>query len=485
MIAYLHPFPAGEDRAVGLDGGARPASYPVLPVGAVAHCNALIAAGHRLVGLDLPVERMVDPDFRLDAWLARTEAAALVLMDLHWYEHAAGVLDAATRVRAAWPRARIVVGGLTATRFADEVFALCPAIDAVIVGDAEVPLREVAEAVASGAPWPPHGVANLAYRDDAGAVRRTAPTYSTPGAALDALDTVSLGWLAHAAEYRGLMHSRPARIGGELRGQWLMNGRGCAFDCAYCGGGRSAHKELSGLKGLLRRNPEALARDVARLQAEGVHQVALTLDPDMFGKQHREPFFAQLTGRPGFYVESFQLPSTALLDALARHADPEHTEIAITPLSGNERVRRLNGKHYSNAELLSAIDAVAARDLSAFLFYSPNLPGEDDATFGETLALAEQIAARTRPDRVRQIAICHTLDPSSPMLQQPERYGIAEIRLRTLADYVAHGLGERPWQFLEAERGFVVGGRDLAGMVGRWDVLAERHAGAVYAVPRV
>ena len=141
----------------------------------------------------------------------------------------------------------------------------------------------------------------------------------------DTLDTVDLSWLQHPERTRRLLHSRPPRGPGrpEWMGHWLANGRGCAFECLYCGGSRSAHERLTGRKGLLKRAPEAVAADVARLSGLTVNQIALTLDPDMLGSAHRDAFFAALRGRPGLYVESFQLPSASLLDGI-QHSSFSH-----------------------------------------------------------------------------------------------------------------------------------------------------------------
>lgn len=473
-ILYLHVAPRGEAAA------GPGASYPVLPVGAVAHMNRLVAEGLQVTGLDLPVERLADPAFTLEGWLARNPPAALVLLDLHWAEHALGVVDAVARVRQHWPRTRIIAGGLTATRFPEELLALAPGLDGVLVGDAEGPVSGLARAVLAGR-WPPQ-VPGLVARVD-GRIEASEARYHTSHEDFDALDTVSLSWLRHADLYRRLLHSRPPRAPSraELHGHWLANGRGCAFECDYCGGSRSAHTRLTGRRGLLRRAPERLAADVARLVDEGVDQIALTLDPDMLGPAHRAAFFEQLRVRPGLYVESFQLPSLPLLDALAARADPEHSELAITPLSGDLGVRRRNGKHYDDAALLARLDAAWARDLSIFLFFSLNLPGEDGRTLGATLDLARRLHDRAPPGLLRVISICHTLDPGSPLAEA----GGVEIGFHRLEDWVDHGRQPRPWTFYEGERGFSMPGRDLSAMVARWDALCVDTDGVLIPVPRV
>lgn len=473
-ILYLHVSPRGE-AAVGPG-----ASYPVLPVGAVAHMNRLVAEGFDVVGMNVPVERIADPAFTLESWLASNPPAALVLLDLHWAEHALGVVDAVGRIREHWPASRIIAGGLTATRFPEELLALAPGLDGVLVGDAEGSVVELARAVQSGR-WPP-AIPGLYTRHD-GQILPPQAAYHTSHADFDALDTVSLSWLRHADLYRRLLHSRPPRAPSraDLRGHWLASGRGCAFECDYCGGSRSSHERLTGRRGLLRRPPERLAADVARLVEQGVDQIALSLDPDMLGPAHRAAFFDRLRVQPGLYVESFQLPSLPLLDALAAHADPAHSELAITPLSGDLHVRRRNGKHYDNQALLDRLDASWARDISIFLFFSLNLPGEDEHTLPATLDLTRRLLDRAPPGLLRIISICHTLDPGSPLAEA----GGLEIGFHRLEDWVAHGRQPRPWTFYEGERGFSMPGRDLPAMVGRWDALCAETDGVLIPVPRV
>jgi hypothetical protein len=483
-VIYVHPHPYGDGVGVG------PATYPVLPVGLVGLINLLRADGFSVAGVNLPVTRGADPGFDLERWLEAHASASLLLIDLHWYEHALGALEVARRAKAALPHVLVVLGGLTATHFAPAILAAAPEVDAVVAGDAEEPVRLLAHAAREGRP--PHDLPNVWVRGGSEPVPPQA-RYRTPPETIEAQDSVDLSWLLHADVYRRLSYSFPRRgmpmpVG--RRAQWLGTGRGCAFLCSYCGGGRAAHEELGGLRGLLKRSPEAIALDAQRLASLGVDQIAPSLDPDMFGRRHLEALvgrLARVSPRPGYYVESYQLPSRALLDGLAKVADLAHTELALTPLSGDLSVRRLNGKLYDDEALLDTLRALAARDLSVFLFFSLNLPGEDDRTLAATVDLVERCIDLVGPERLRAINIGHTLDPVSPMLRDPATFGIDEITLRSFADYLDYGRRQgsgRPWSFEEAPRGFVVRGRDLAAMAARWDGLAARHPGVVVPVPR-
>ena len=110
-----------------------------------------------------------------------------------------------------------------------------------------------------------------------------------------------------------------------------------------------------------------------------------------------------------------------------------------------------------------------------------------DQTLRATLALAEEIVRRVPAQRLKIINIAHTLDPSSPISEDPDRFGVSEISLRTFSDYLRYGercATAQPWTFDEGERGFSMPGRDLPAMAQRWDALAARYPEQIYGVPR-
>ena len=74
-------------------------------------------------------------------WLRRQGDVRLVMIDLHWYEHAYGAMDVMRACKHVWPDVPVLLGGLTVSRFAEEIMARFDAVDYVIRGDPEVPDR--------------------------------------------------------------------------------------------------------------------------------------------------------------------------------------------------------------------------------------------------------------------------------------------------------------------------------------------------------
>src|SRR5581483_1377182 len=134
-ILYIHPSKLPVDKPVDWSRGASP--YLLAPMGVVGLANALRQKGFDVVGLNYPMEVALDPTFRLVPWLRRQSDVRLAMIDLHWYEHAYGAMDVMRACKHVWPDVPVLLGGLTASRFYDEIMAQFDAVDFLVRGDPE------------------------------------------------------------------------------------------------------------------------------------------------------------------------------------------------------------------------------------------------------------------------------------------------------------------------------------------------------------
>ena len=191
------------------------------------------------------------------------------------------------------------------------------------------------------------------------------------------------------------------------RGYWLCIGRGCRYDCSFCGGGRQSHKLFAGRNGFVLRSAEKAAQDCQRLAMNGIDQVSLNLDPAILPPEYWRGLFAQMRRlgvRIGINNEHFQLPSNEFIEDFVHTADISRSELALSPLSGSEQVRRLNGKSYSNRSLYRLLYSLKEAQVPLYVFFSLNLPGENEKTFRYTLNVARRIA-RYYPSHLLKIEI--------------------------------------------------------------------------------
>jgi radical SAM superfamily enzyme YgiQ (UPF0313 family) len=498
-VLYIHP--SKQEVGFVARSGAPGRPYGLMPVGVAALVNLLGEHGIRVAGLNYPLEKHLDSAFDLRSWLEQRPGVRVILIDMHWYEHCYGAISVARACKATLPEAWTVLGGLTASGFAREILENCPEVDFVIRGDAEKPLLDLVQKLLSGGGRRTMPalikVPNLSYREDERIVENP-QTYTATTEDLDRLDFVDIGFLEHHDEYHvheyivtDLQRVRGAEDTSVYRGRWLCNARGCRYECSYCGGCRSAHQALAGRKGIVARSPSRMVEDLARLERNGVIQASLSYDLAELGKAYWREFLSGLRDsgvRMALYNEFFQLPDLDFIAEFAGSVDLEHSCVALSPLSGSEKVRRLNGKFYSDEELFQVLASLSQFGMSIFVYFSLNLPGEDERTIQESVALAERIYRFYPPSLLKILTSSHTIDPLAPMNVRPERYGI-DVDMSTFMDYYAYC---RDTQLAlheartEAHRGFRPsdpGARSLEAMADAWDRARTGRESSWWPVP--
>lgn len=467
QVVYLHPakqrvgFPFHRHNV---------APFPVMPAGVPGLVNLLRAEGLEVRGLNYPVECLIDPTFKLESWLRNIGRPRVVLIDLHWYEHSYGALDIARVCKKAIPDVRVVLGGMTASLFAGEILESYPYVDFVVRGDAEEPLRQLVLAICEEDAHPGllGKVPNLSYVADAHVIEN-GMGYTATSRHLDRLNSVDFDFLCHAREYLSFLFlgTRPSQSSDrESRrlGYWLTTGRGCVSNCSFCGGGRDSHDAIANRSGLTMRSVAAVVDDLEALASRGVHQVSLTLDPEIAGREYWKSLFEEINHRHirvGLYNESFQLPSADFVEAFAGCADVRHSAIAVTVISGDEAVRRAHGKTFSNHELFARLRTLKRFRVPLLIFYSFNLPGQDVSTMRKSIFLADRIGALYPAPLLAVLNQPHTVDPCSPMTRDPERFDI-DVSLRSFNDYFdycRHTAAGMPGVFGFEGRGFIWRGR--------------------------
>ena len=114
--------------------------------------------------------------------------------------------------REACPQALLVTGGPHPTHLAEEVFRECPALDAIVKGEGEFPVLEIAQRLAVGEAW----------QSAPGLILRGGETAT----ALPPKDLDVLGIPAehHEADF----FEDPSALG------YLITSRGCPATCTFC-----------------------------------------------------------------------------------------------------------------------------------------------------------------------------------------------------------------------------------------------------------
>lgn len=223
-----------------------------IPMGTFGLCDYLGRQGIETRIFSPSLYPQADLRPRLLALLAQEQPSHVGLV-CHWQETAHGLLEALEVVREWSSEVVTLCGGFTAAYFGEGLLATLPKLDYVVTGDPEQPVLDLLRGC------PPGEIANL-IRREAGQVVRNDRRWLMDAATLETITFTDLQPLIDSELY---LH----KISGKL-GFPLMLGRGCVFDCAYCGGSRHAFRLHSGRQKPVVRSLEAILSDLYLLKTQ-------------------------------------------------------------------------------------------------------------------------------------------------------------------------------------------------------------------------
>jgi B12-binding domain/radical SAM domain protein len=454
-VLLIHPPAIYDFRKKPLFSGALGSTvervqFIKVPLGMLSIADYLDRHGYRVL-VDNLADRMVN-NKDLDAEKhIRDTSARIYAIDLHFHHHAQGAIEVAKLCKKLHPDAMVILGGLTATVFHEEIIRKYKFIDAVIRGEAEKPFLQLMRVLEkhdklSEAP-------NLTYRTDAGKVCIT--PLMKPSKNLDEFDFTRFDLLEPKTS---LFATGP---------RWSVPVcRGCIYNCVICGGSAYSYRTYFGMERPSFRSPGKIVGDIQRFNEQGIKLVNLFQDPRMGGEKYWKELMATLRreklGIDILTMDIFTPVDEEFVREVATIGKP--VIFYICPDTGAYDVRRAQGRLYSNEDLLNTAKLCHRYHIPVQVFFSVGLAGETHETIKETwelwdkLCLLDQAALLKGSFRniERYVPMGGPLigpimlDPGSLAFDFPERYGY-KLTFRNLEEYI-QGLSQPSWhQWLNHE----------------------------------
>jgi radical SAM superfamily enzyme YgiQ (UPF0313 family) len=397
----------------------------IMPVGLLALSAELERVGHVVEVVHAGVESRRDAAFSV-ADDTRAQSADLVALALHWHYQLGPVSRAVAELHAQRADLPVVVGGMTASAFAEDILRDWPGVDFVLTGEAELGLAELAEVLGAGRSNFDE-VSNLVYR--AGSeIQRSPKRYLASQAELDALEFARFDLLRHHQSYN-------AQFAEDQDGGWshpnafyVATGRGCSVDCAFCSGGRSGHRALAGRTEVLFRSAARVLHDLELARSFGARTACFCFDPPPHSDRYHRELFSLAEGRLGdleAVFEGYRPPSAELLGTFARCFPDHRGRVTLSPTVADERLRRkLLGAPYSNAELERALIRCQSLGIDTSLYFAA-VPQETEEQFDASLRWQQTLARRYG---CRLICSPLEIEPHAPWTLNPGALGLRAAR---------------------------------------------------------
>ncbi|MEM1677401.1 MAG: radical SAM protein [Nitrososphaerota archaeon] len=407
--------------------------FIIPPIGMLSVAEYLERRGYK-VYVDNIGERMIqDKSFNVVKYLEKIETEIFGI-DLHWIVHAHGAINLARICKQLHPDSIIVLGGLTASIFHEEIIRKYRFVDVVVRGEAEKPFLKLVESLEKY-----HEVRecpNTTYRVGE---KIRAESMMEPSQDLDEFEFTRLDLLKPKTFL--FSENKPPYCA-----FWsLPICRGCVYNCATCGGSAYTYKTYLARNRPAFRSPEKIVEDLDKLHEQGVKTVFLFQDPRMGGRRYWEELFKVLKNEgvavDHVTLELFEPAPEEYIKTISKIG--VSTTLTISTESGSEKVRKLHGRNYTNRALIETIKTCQKYGIPILVFFMVALAYENDETIKEMWKLWEEICIMDKEVRGSREGLTAGygfgqmifMDPGSPSFDSPSNFGYKLIH-KTLEEHV-------------------------------------------------
>jgi len=394
------------------------------PIGFASLSEYLERHGVRVRIINVALKMLKDERLDVEQLIKKLRPAAFGL-DLHWMAHVQGALALAEIIKRHHPQVPVILGGLSATYYHEEILRQYPFIDFVVRGDStEKPVLGLLQAIKQKKGFEP--IPNLTWRDVQGNIRVN-PLTVVP----ETLDDITIDYrhiMKKVVRYADPTGYQPFVDWYSYPVTAVFTCRGCTYNCKTCGGSARTFRSMANRKRPAYRNPSLLAKDIFNIADHLNAPVMIIGDIFQPGEDYAFAFLREMKEKPvsnHIAFEFFVPPTRHQLETIAR-AIPNFN-IEISPESHDEEIRRAFGRPYDNPSLERMIhDAIEFGCKRIDVFFMTGLPKQTAQSVLDTVEYCRFLLAQVHPYRKLLPFISPLapfLDPGSTVFEEPENYG--------------------------------------------------------------
>jgi B12-binding domain/radical SAM domain protein len=409
--------------------------FEMYPIGFTSLSEYLERYGLRVRIINVAMKMLKDEQFDVEQLIRKNKPVAFGI-DLHWMAHVQGALALAEIIKRFHPDVPVILGGLSATYYHEEILRQYPFIDFVMKGDStEKPLLQLLQTIKKGGDF--KNVPNLTYRDEKYGIQINSLTHVPEN-----LDEITI-------DYRHIMKKVVRYIdptGYQPFIDWytypvtaVFTCRGCIYSCKTCGGSAQTFRTMANRRKPAYRNPKLLAQDIFNISDHLHAPVMIIGDIFQAGEEYGFAFLQEMKKRPitnHIAFEFFIPPSRSQLERIATSIS--NFNIEISPESHDEEVRGAFGRPYNNESLERMLgDAIDLGSKRIDLFFMTGLPKQTYQSVLETVDYCRFLLERFRSYKKLSPFISPLapfLDPGSAVFEAPGKYGY-RLLYRTVEEH--------------------------------------------------
>ena len=351
-------------------------SQCVIPIGMVGVLNLLKSMGHEVLGISIPTSKFKNKNYNYLNDVKKIKPN-IVMVDLHWAIYSYSSIEICKTIKNYNDSIITIIGGITASIYYKEIIEKFKCIDYIIRGDSEEPTKELINLLEKK-DYNYCKIPNLSYRKG-NKIFHNELTYTCNDISkynyydYDFLKDKELFFKMQGVHKNSHNDNKLA---------WIPIGRGCNYNCTYCGGNIKMFKDVFKRCNILKNNINSIIYNMHKLNEKyGINVFGITHDFGIFEKEFWSELLTELEKFPekvGIQNYLFQLPPKEFIKKFIEVTDEEKTIIGIPISCGNDKIRIKNGKLFTNKELFSFLDVFVNKKTTVELYFILNLYYQDD-----------------------------------------------------------------------------------------------------------
>jgi len=402
--------------------------FEMYPLGFVSMVGYLEQNGYKARIINLAVKMLKDPKFDAEKFIKKLDAKVFGF-DLHWLVHAAGSLDLAEIAKKHHPDAPILLGGLSASYFHEEIIEHFPQIDYILRGDTtEKPLLDLMNHISAGKE--PEAVENLTWRTHDGR-KRVNPLTFVP-TEMDDLWIDYGQMMKLVLRYMDLESTLPYESFMDYPFTAVLTCKGCAYNCITCGGSCSAFKSFFNRDCPAHKSAEKLVEEITIINEYFKAPIFLIGDLRQGGKKWAEEVLEGIKKADidnTITYELFDMVPDDWMKKLAGSTD--NWTLEISPESHDDRIRNIMGKPYTTAQMEDTIRNALDKGAEKLdIYYMVGLSGQTSESVLDSVAYTRHLYNEMgNNDKIFTFIapMAPFLDPGSMIYENPRKYGFTKL----------------------------------------------------------
>ena len=409
--------------------------FEMYPLGFVSMVGYLEQHGYHARIMNLAVKMLRNPRLDVEKLISGLDAKAFGL-DLHWLAHAAGSLDVAEILKKHHPDAPIILGGLSASYFHEEIIQNFPQIDYILRGDTtEKPLLDLMGCIEKS--LEPEEVENLTWRGSDGR-KRVNPLSFVP----EDIDDLWIDYgevVKLVVRHRDLESALPYEDFMDYPFTAVLTCKGCSYDCVTCGGSSYAFERFFNRERPVFKTPERLVGEMAVISEYFKAPIFLIGDLRQAGMKWAQAVLNEIRREDldnTITFELFNAVPEGYIKKMAKSTDS--WTIEMSPESHDDRIRSLMGKPYTAVEMEKTVERALEHGCGKVdVYFMVGLPGQGGKSVLATVDYSRRLYEKMgRDERIYTFIapMAPFLDPGSIVFENPQEHGY-NLLYKTLRDH--------------------------------------------------